>query len=212
MPRLDIDPSKVWWTSDTHFFHENIIKYCNRPFSDQHEMNDFMIERWNSRVNNGDVVIHVGDFLFGKKNDWNNILDRLNGDIVLVEGNHDRQNLKDASIRSRFKEIHNLWEVRIGDSNRIFSVCHYPMLTWRGRWYGDIHVHGHSHGGLEKQLVCPTDGTVVSEECRRIDVGVDCSHLFGAPSYSPISHAELLAYSENIAYKPPKSKKAKREM
>jgi calcineurin-like phosphoesterase family protein len=113
----------VYFTSDTHFGHENIIKYCFRgeasreeriaefePFKElgrdqsydawwkasklrfrsTEHMNDVLIERWNSIVKPGDLVIHNGDFFMGSRAKWKSIFDRLNGDIILVTGNHDK--------------------------------------------------------------------------------------------------------------------------
>lgn len=57
---------KVFIIADTHFYHENIIKYCDRPFENASIMNDIMIEKWNSVVGKSDIVIHLGDFRFWK--------------------------------------------------------------------------------------------------------------------------------------------------
>ena len=54
----------IWFTSDTHFDHKNIIKYCNRPFKDIDEMNAELERRWNAVVAPGDRVFHLGDFAF----------------------------------------------------------------------------------------------------------------------------------------------------
>lgn len=187
---MHYNPDKLWWTSDTHYFHAGIIEFSKRPFDSVKEMHEALIQNWNDRVRPGDTVIHVGDFIFGSSRNWNHILDQLHGDIVLVEGNHDRGNKPNATTRGRFKLLARLLEERIGD--HYFAVCHYPMLSWRNRQGGSIHVHGHSHGGRPDEIICPTDGTVVIPKCRRFDVGVDCSTRFGAPAYSPISNAELV--------------------
>lgn len=79
---------KIYITADQHFFHGNIIRYCNRPFRNYREMNEFMIRRWNEIVKKDDIVIHLGDFAF--KNKVNLIRPRLNGTIILIRGNHDR--------------------------------------------------------------------------------------------------------------------------
>jgi len=76
----------IYFTSDTHFDHENIIKYCNRPFKDVNHMNESMIENWNNTVNDTDTVMHLGDFSF--KSD--KFINRLNGNITLIKGNHDK--------------------------------------------------------------------------------------------------------------------------
>jgi len=80
--------TKIFITSDHHFFHGNIIKYCNRPFKNYKEMNECLIERWNATVGKNDIVFHLGDFAWrGKAKE---IRERLNGTIILVKGNHDK--------------------------------------------------------------------------------------------------------------------------
>lgn len=83
---------KTFFTSDTHFYHSNIIWFCNRPFANVEQMNEAMIRNWNSVVGQDDVVFHLGDFCLGGSAEWIMILDRLNGHIHLVLGNHDLKN------------------------------------------------------------------------------------------------------------------------
>lgn len=75
--------------SDQHFGHENIIEYTNRPFSDVTRMNEEMVESWNKTVSSDDTVIHLGDIAFGSSEIAEEYLSRLNGEILLIEGNHD---------------------------------------------------------------------------------------------------------------------------
>lgn len=80
----------TWVTSDTHFFHTNIIAHCQRPYVSMQEMNKDLIDRWNAKVRKGDNIIVVGDFAFGRHNDKiKEVLDVLNGYKILVRGNHD---------------------------------------------------------------------------------------------------------------------------
>lgn len=82
----------VFLLSDSHFFHSNIIRYCNRPFEDEDKMNEEMEKRWSLMVNNDDIFIHVGDLtagLKGRKDDLKALIGRLPGRKVLVRGNHD---------------------------------------------------------------------------------------------------------------------------
>jgi calcineurin-like phosphoesterase family protein len=93
---------KYWFTADLHLGHSNIIKYCNRPFKDVHEMNEVLITNWNHRVRPGDQVFHVGDFCFknsaggkageGMLHKSSHYAAKLNGDIVYIKGNHDKNN------------------------------------------------------------------------------------------------------------------------
>ena len=79
----------TYFISDTHFNHLNIIKYCNRPFKDVEEMNKIIINNWNEVVKNNDEIYHLGDLALGRKSDFYNIANKLNGIKYLVRGNHD---------------------------------------------------------------------------------------------------------------------------
>ena len=77
--------------ADCHFSHKKILEYQqNRLFDSVDEMDDALIQVWNSIVADGDKVYHLGDFCLGNKERWESILSRLNGSIVLIKGNHDR--------------------------------------------------------------------------------------------------------------------------
>jgi len=82
---------QVYLIGCSHYNHNNIIKYCNRPFSDYKEMNEKMIEAHNSIVSKHDIFISLGDFSFNYDDKWSNILDRLNyRKAILIQGNHDK--------------------------------------------------------------------------------------------------------------------------
>lgn len=89
---------KVFITSDHHFFHRNIIKYCNRPFNSIEEMNEFMIKKWNEIVSPGDLVIHLGDFCLYGIDKVKKIRNQLNGIIILVKGNHDYEEMDECGF------------------------------------------------------------------------------------------------------------------
>ena len=84
----------TYFSSDTHYFHDNIIKYCNRPFLSADEMNQTMLKRWNDVVGPDDIAVHVGDIsagLKGRTSDLERVIGQLNGRKILVRGNHDHQ-------------------------------------------------------------------------------------------------------------------------
>ena len=81
---------KIFVIADTHFFHENIIKYCDRPFSSVEDMNNTIIKNWNEVVSNDDIVLHLGDVSLGKKEETAKIIRKLKGRKILIKGNHDR--------------------------------------------------------------------------------------------------------------------------
>jgi calcineurin-like phosphoesterase family protein len=119
-----------WVTSDHHFKHFNIIKYCNRPFNDAHEMDEEMIKRWNKVVQPKDTVYHLGDFAFfgGNVDVLKGIASRLNGYKILIRGNHDRK--MDIMIKGGFDEVYD--RLVIDEPNRKLLMTHRrtsPMPT-----------------------------------------------------------------------------------
>jgi len=158
----------IFFTSDHHFGHTNILKYQNRPFPTIEEMNEVLIDKWNSVVKPNDTIYHLGDFaLVRTKNEVDNIVRRLNGHKHLILGNHDRQPVKHAS---GFVEIEQYKEIAIDGIKLI--LFHYPIESWNGAFHETYHLHGHSHGKS-------------SVRSRRIDVGVDVHN------YYPINYEEV---------------------
>lgn len=87
---------KRFVVADTHFGHENIIKYENRPYSNSHDMDKDIIRLWNSVVSRDDIVYVLGDFTLSRRKEViKNLVDRLNGRKVLIMGNHDTRKPKD---------------------------------------------------------------------------------------------------------------------
>ena len=76
----------IYFTSDNHFFHKNIISSCNRPFVDEFDMNEQMIKNWNAVVEPDNTVFCLGDFAWGGFNKWKQIREQLNGHIILIKG------------------------------------------------------------------------------------------------------------------------------
>lgn len=135
----------VFLISDTHFFHANILlpEYEERPFKDIDDMNSSIVENWNSVVTNDDYVLHLGDFAFGRRDQAEDIMSLLNGNISIVLGNHDRRGINWFK-RCGFK---NVFPNPIIISNRfVFSHAPYDELP-----DGMINVHGHIHSGKHRK-------------------------------------------------------------
>lgn len=152
----------LWFISDLHFYHKNIIKLTNRPYSSIEEMHESFIKQWNEKVDSLDVVYLLGDVSFGSLNQTVNILERLNGEKHLIVGNHDTHFLKHPEFKECFYSVEKYKETKIED----MTIClsHYPMLNWYSQRKGGWMLHGHTHGTL-KHDVTPTN--------RIMDVGVD---------------------------------------
>ena len=119
--------SKVFFSSDTHFGHRAIIEYCNRPFSCVEEMNEVITFRWNQKVKKEDQVFLLGDVSFKNQFDWKN---RLNGEKVVIAGNHDDSSFKLVKAYIRY-------------NGKYISLSHRPDEADTSK---EICLVGHVHG------------------------------------------------------------------
>lgn len=179
-------PDQVWFTSDTHFGHENIIRYCNRPFRNAQEMNEELIRRWRETVPEDGIVFHLGDFAHGSSRLWNDILYSLPGRKYLILGNHDMKSIR-QSFMSQFELVSQQMTIRVGGQAIVLN--HNPFLCYGGSYrdvwqlFGHVHSGPASHTGLDHprlNMLFPL----------QYDVGVDNNN------FRPISFAEVKAKIE----------------
>lgn len=181
-----------WFTSDTHFGHQNIIKYCDRPFHNVEDMDWTMICKWNAIVHPDDMVFHLGDVALGAIAESLPKIAQLNGTKILVPGNHDRIFSKEKEARrARFlPEYEKVFTqilpehvvITLADGTNV-NLSHFPFQ-------GDSHdedrfedvrppddgqwiIHGHVH---EKWKV----------NGRQINVGVDVWNFY------PVSEDDII--------------------
>lgn len=134
----------VWLTSDLHFGHGNIIKYCDRPYESVEEMNEDLVVKCNEKVGDDDLVINLGDVGFLKKDKIEFYLSRLKGHKMLLLGNHDNR----EHVEGLFdKGVYDYAEISRGSA--VYVLCHFPILSWNGKYHGIPHLHGHTHGTLD---------------------------------------------------------------
>lgn len=107
-------------------------------------MNELMIEAWNSKVRPNDTVYHLGDVAFGPPTKAADILNRLNGTIILIQGNHDHKLLNDHWARKRFTAVYPYLSVKV--SGQDIVLFHYPIKEWDRMHRGSWHLYGHVHG------------------------------------------------------------------
>lgn len=168
--------SKIFFTSDHHFGHNNIIKFSNRPFDNVDEMNEVLIEKWNEKIGKNDQVYHLGDVGLTSPKKLEKILSRLNGKIFLIKGNHEKSAEK---CEDRFEWIKHYYELTITDNSfdkgkQLLILFHYGMRVWNSSHWGSYHLYGHSHGTL------PDNPNSLS-----FDIGVDCHNFY------PLSYQEV---------------------
>jgi calcineurin-like phosphoesterase family protein len=181
---IQFDKDKLFFTSDTHFFHSNIIKYCDRPFNNVHEMNEVIVKKWNEIVPKDGVVFHLGDVsLTAIPKVLNDLLYRLNGTKYLIIGNHEKDALGKEYIRDHWTGIYDIAEIFVEDEEITYKeqhivMCHYPMLTWNASHRGSWQLFGHVHGGLSNK-------GVINHHPAQMDVGVDTN------DFKPYTYQEV---------------------
>lgn len=155
---------KTWFTSDLHENHRNICKYTNRVVeTTEEEHNKWLTRIWNSQVKPEDTIYHLGDLSFSSRyNDLSNFVKGLNGRIILIKGNHDKDDfLKRLKEDALIHAWYHYKEIKIkGNATCLF---HFPIAAWHKQGYGSWHLHGHSHGMYESKG-------------KSLDVGLDSSY------------------------------------
>ena len=175
------DGNSLFFTADTHFNHANILRFCNRPFADVEEMNETIITRWNQVIGNDCHVFHLGDFCQGGSAEWSRLLDRLNGRIHLIVGNHDLKNLRQGFM-NRFEEV--VMQQRIEVETKSIYLNHYPFLCFEGGYKSNVwqlfgHVHTRTNNtGLDAERLAYLYPT-------QYDVGMDNN------DFTPVSYEEV---------------------
>ncbi len=174
------DPDKLFFTSDTHLGHFNICKYCHRPFTSRSEMDQTLIKNWNEVVPEDGIVVHCGDFMLPHDNDvkeYMRYMNKLNGRILLLRGNHDRIDLMTQNEKLISVQDKAIIEV---DSIKIYAE-HYPCAAFNG----DYHVYGHIHT-LSDGVCYGMDAEALGAMKKTTyDVGVDQN------GYKPVSYWQL---------------------
>lgn len=148
----------IWFTSDFHFGHFNIIRYCNRPFGNTQEMDDVIAERMNACAKPNDVLYFLGDFCMGRVEQVAAYRKRLACKTIhFIEGNHDKTTRKQ-------QQLFAFWGVllELNVAKQRIVLCHYAMRVWPHHAQGAWHLYGHSHGNLTDEPLSLS-----------MDVGVD---------------------------------------
>ena len=148
-----------YYIADCHFFHENLLNRMDkRNFSSVEEMNNYMIEKWNSKVNKNDEVVILGDFSWGKPDKTQELLEKLSGRLYMVRGNHDHYLNNSKFDPSRFVWIKDYAEIY--DNKRKVILCHYPVMCYNGQYRLDkkgnpktYMLYGHVHDTYDQRLL-----------------------------------------------------------
>ena len=172
----------VFFTSDCHWSHHNIISYCKRPFTDINHMLQSLVARWNERVSPEDTVCHLGDWCFTGKSGTgtkaHEYEDMLNGKIIHIRGNHDKSNTLRFAL--------DVATVRLGGLNVLLQ--HRPPHNGSEVPKGiDLVLCGHVHGAFKHAWVHTRNKDILI-----INVGIDVWN------YAPVRADEVLGYHSSV--------------
>lgn len=181
------NPDKVFFTSDPHIGHDNIINYCKRPFASVAEMDATIIKNWNEKVPKDGITFILGDMCFGNRPMYKHFLSSTNGIKYFIPGNHDKDDnipLELLAAPPQYIIKINVMDPHKQGSSQFIILCHYPLLAWEGNFRGYWQLFGHVH-------TCPRSKTLDASRVEALilptqyDVGMDNNN------YYPISYHEV---------------------
>lgn len=148
-----------YYIADLHFFHGALNeKMDRRGFAGVEEMNEYMLRKWNSKVQKNDEVVIIGDLSWGSAGQTNELLRQLNGRLYLITGNHDH------FVNGRGVELQRFVWIKpyeeLSDNRRKVVLCHYPIMCYNGQYRLDKHgnpktymLYGHVHDTRDQRLL-----------------------------------------------------------
>lgn len=188
---------KVFFTSDIHFGHENVIRFDGRPFATVEEMDAELIRRWNAKVGKGDLVYVLGDFIWKTRNeDAPSLIKSLNGQIILIKGNHDRflHNAKAKAALAGVKDYDDICVTLEDGTKKRCVLSHYFIPMYNGHFYQGIHLHGHSHFTDEADFEVDFAAKLNAEGIRNEIYNVGCMYW----NYEPMTLDEIIANGKPV--------------
>lgn len=142
---------KNFYIADMHFGHTRVIEFDGRPFSDLADMKKSLVKNWNSCVTNIDTVYILGDFCWGKEDEWKRLLRKLNGKKVLIQGNHDLKTMS-SELRNMFQDVKPYKEIK--DSGYHIIMSHYPIMFYKKAYNPKMYMLcGHVHKTRENDFL-----------------------------------------------------------
>lgn len=163
----------IYFISDTHFGHENVIKFCERPYSTVDEMDEDLVIKWNNKVTNKDDVYIIGDMFFKNSYDPEEILSKLRGRKYLILGNHDKW--FEDKYKKYFISVSEMYRFKY--NKKRYVLCHYPLMTY----VGDYMIFGHIHNTKDLSFI-----NLLQSNTNILNAGVDINN------YEPVTLDELI--------------------
>ena len=189
--------SRIFFTGDLHFGHENILAFDNRPFLSVEEMDAELVRRWNAKVSADDTVYVLGDMIrksYG--NEAVELIRSLNGRIILIKGNHDRF-LHSAEAKAELADVKDYDDIVVtleDGTKRRCILSHYFIPLYNGHFRGAIHLHAHSHFTVEADIEVDIADRLNEAGIRTEIYNVGCMYW----SYAPVTLDEILARVKTV--------------
>lgn len=188
---------KVFFTSDLHFGHENALRFDKRPFASVEEMDAELIRRWNAKVGKRDLVYVLGDMIWkSRKGEAEQIIRSLNGQIILIKGNHDRflHNAKAKAALAGVKDYDDICVTLENGKKRRCILSHFFIPLYNGHRHKTVHLHGHSHKTDESVMEYMISAFLNGAGYRNEIYNVGCMYW----NYEPVTLDEILANQDNV--------------
>ena len=188
---------KTFFTGDLHFGHKNVLTFDNRPFATVDEVDAELIRRWNNKVGKGDLVYVLGDLIWkSRNNDAPALIKSLNGQIILIKGNHDRflHNSKAKAALAGIKDYDDICVTLEDGTQRRVIISHYFIPMYIGHRYNAIHLHAHSHFSDEADFEIDFAEQLNRMGCKNEIYNVGCMYW----NYEPVTLDEIIAHGKTI--------------
>ena len=188
---------KILFTGDLHFGHENVLAFDNRPFATVDKMDAELIRRWNNKVGKGDLVYVLGDLIWkSRNNDAPALIKSLNGQIILIKGNHDRflHNSKAKSALAGIKDYDDICVTLKDGTQRRVILSHYFIPMYIGHRYNAIHLHAHSHFSDEADFEIDFAEQLNRMGCKNEIYNVGCMYW----NYEPVTLDEIITHGKTV--------------
>lgn len=184
---------KIFYTSDLHISHANVIRFDNRPYESVAEMDEALIKNWNETVSDKDTVYVLGDFCWLTDTGWEKNLAKLKGTKILINGNHDIKNMS-RSVRKYFQDVKDYKE--ISDNGRRVILCHYPMPFYKKDYDANTYMlYGHLHKTIEEDFMQEFKRIIKAKDNRGSSAN-KCNFYncwCGFYNYKPVTLDEIIA-------------------
>ena len=162
-----------------------------RGFANVNAMNDYMLKQWNSKVRNRDEVVILGDLSWGKSEETNQLLQKLNGRLYLIQGNHD-YGIHMPEYRACFQEITSYKKIHdsLQEKPQLVILSHYYMPFYENHYYGSVLLHGHSHMSPESDLERQITANLISQGITERIYNIGCMYPY--MDYTPRTLEEII--------------------